>query len=344
MRRTLDKSGFTLVELLVVITIIGILIALLLPAVQAAREAARRAQCSNNLKQIGLAMLQHEEKNKFFPSNGWGWYWVGDPDRGFGKEQPGSWVFSILPYMDQQPLHDLGMTGQPDVWPPPAAKLTAAAQVAATPLSMMNCPSRRPATAFAMALWGGSGPPFQAYNAGPTQVLARTDYNVCSGDQPWGWTSYGPTSFTDAASWTASNSWATMSKGYSGISYLHSEVAISWVTDGLSNMYMVGEKYLDSDNYYNGNDWADNESMYAADDNDTARTTYFDGVIPDHTPMQDTSGYMDIVRFGSAHANSFNMCFCDGSVRSIGYTIDPLTHRYLGKRDDGNPIDAQKIP
>ena len=84
---------------------------------------------------------------------------------------------------------------------------------------------------------------------------------------------------------------------------------------------MVGEKYLNPDSYFNGSDWADNESMYAADDNDTDRTTYCPvplpaNYVPDHTPMQDTPGMPNIYTFGSAHADSCNMCMCDGSVRA----------------------------
>ena len=104
----LRRSGFTLVELLVVITIIGILVAMLLPAVNSAREAGRNAQCKNNLKQMGKACLAHEEAQGIFPTGGWGWCWVGDPDRGYGTQQPGGWIYNILPHTEMNALHDLG--------------------------------------------------------------------------------------------------------------------------------------------------------------------------------------------------------------------------------------------
>jgi len=336
--RDQSTAAFTLVELLVVITIIGILIALLLPAVQAAREAARRAQCSNNLKQAGLAMLQHEEMYKFLPSGGWGTLWVGDPDRGSGKEQPAGWIFAILPYIEQLDLYQLGSDGDPENWTP--TQLAGSTQRIQTPLSAMICPTRRTPVTFGTGWFGGS---VQFYGANPVNVCARGDYAACAGDIPEGQYWYGPPDLATAASWTRNNSWPNVAGTATGICYMRSEVTIAMVTDGVSNTYMLGEKYLVPDNYYNGNDAADNEPMYIGYDNDICRTTYYNGTTPTHTPMQDTSGYQDSNRFGSAHADSCNMCLCDGSVRAISYTIDPETHRRLGNREDGLPIDASKF-
>ncbi len=107
---TVARRGFTLVELLVVIAIIGILVALLLPAVQAAREAARRIQCTNNLKQMGLALANHEVANKEYPPGRLGCDNIriedcaGLPDR---LESDASGFMLILPYLEQQALHDI---------------------------------------------------------------------------------------------------------------------------------------------------------------------------------------------------------------------------------------------
>ena len=94
-------NGFTLVELLVVIAIIGILVALLLPAIQAAREAARRSACTNNLKNLGLAVLNHHDSKKHFPVN-MGMYLDTVPA---GTEQPAvGWIVNTLPELEEQAL------------------------------------------------------------------------------------------------------------------------------------------------------------------------------------------------------------------------------------------------
>src|SRR5271166_6218375 len=133
------RAAFTLVELLVVIAIIGILIGLLLPAINAAREAGRRMQCRNNLKQLGLASLNHVNQQGFYPTGGWGWDWVGDANRGFTKEQPGGWTYNILPYLEYSWLHDVGM-GSPSG---SAEQMAAALQQTQTPIPHYHCPTRR---------------------------------------------------------------------------------------------------------------------------------------------------------------------------------------------------------
>src|SRR3954453_11689787 len=99
-----ERRGFTLVELLVVIAIIGILVALLLPAIQAAREAARRASCSNNLKNVGLAVLNHCDTKKHFPVN----MGIGRdyPNEAPGEQPAVGWILNTLPQLEEQPLFD----------------------------------------------------------------------------------------------------------------------------------------------------------------------------------------------------------------------------------------------
>lgn len=346
--KTQKSTAFTLVELLVVITIIGILIALLLPAVQAAREAARRLQCQNNLKQLALAMLSFEEANGHFPSGGWGYGWVGDPDRGNGIEQPGPWIYSILLQLEQSALYQLGSDGNPDVWTD--VQLAGCAQTIQTPLSMMNCPSRRPAVVYPIGYtvapsYNGSGQ-HTPFGASPVNAVARGDYAACAGDE-WIAGGYwrGPSTLSEAATLTRNNTWLLqVSESPTGICYRRSAITLAQIADGLSNTYMLGEKYLDADAYTTGADGADNESMYAGFDNDNHRTTYYnpvDGLT--HTPIQDIPGYTAYDRFGSAHSIGLHMAFCDGSVRFINYTIDPLVHRYLGNREDGMVIDGKKF-
>jgi prepilin-type N-terminal cleavage/methylation domain-containing protein/prepilin-type processing-associated H-X9-DG protein len=338
-RRSLH--GFTLVELLVVITIIGILIALLLPAVQAAREAARRIQCSNNLKQLGLAMHNHHQAHGFFAGGGWGWNWVGDPDRGTGKGQPGGWGYTLLPYLEQDALYQLGRDGKPDEQT--VSQLAGGTQLVETPLAMYQCPSRRRAVAFAYE-WNSTGK-FQAYGANATAKVARMDYAACAGDQYQPWVIPGPSTLAEGIN--PSYAWPDMAGTSSttapatGIAYLRSEICVADIRDGTSNTYMIGEKYLNPDSYYNGKDPADNESMYGGYNNDNHRVAHYSPA--NNTawyPMRDQAGLMNEHTFGSAHAGAMNMTFCDGSVRTISYSIDRETHRRLGNRRDGLPVDA----
>jgi prepilin-type N-terminal cleavage/methylation domain-containing protein/prepilin-type processing-associated H-X9-DG protein len=311
-RTALQRSAFTLVELLVVIAIIGILTSLLLPAVQAAREAGRRMQCANHLKQWGLAAHMHADAHKCFPSAGWGSRWAGEPNRGFGRKQPGSWLYSCLPYVEENALHQLG-AGQASPNPTRPKLLT-------TPIALFYCPSRRDVKLYP------SGYGYHNSDSVSPSLLAHTDYAANSGtylpDAGWG-----PASYAEAETYPF-----LIGDGVSGRG---SEIVLAQVRDGLSHTYFCGEKYINGDHYTDGADGGDDQSAYCGFDADTIRLTAY-------APLSDylSLGATAMESFGSAHPGGFQMAFCDGSVRTIDYEIDLTTHQHLSQRDDGKVLTS----
>lgn len=307
-----------------VIAIIGLLVALLLPAVQAARESARRTQCMNNLQQMALASLNHVNMQGFFPSGGWPGPWVGEADRGFGLKQPGGWIYNILPFVEQGALHQLGAgaTGQ--------ARLAALNQRDATPLPVFNCPTRRPCIPF-------PNRNLSNHNGNWSPIHGRADYAACCGDSPGveldpAWVM----SFADADD--PNRHWAPFSQ-YTGISYCFSTVTMAEVIDGSSNTYMFGERYIQPEHYDDGAAHSDDWSMYRSAQDDQVRSTYYSAMFS-WTPLQDRPGLAIDTRFGSAHVNSCYFALCDGSVRAISYSINGETNRRLGNRKDALPVDG----
>ena len=142
-----------------------------------------------------------------------------------------------------------------------------------------------------------------------------------------------------------------------GIFYVRSMTKIADITDGTANTYLVGERYINPDGYETGTEPYDDQGWDTGYDWDTVRWSYsgpdppqppgtkatYTGSNQYFFPMQDAEGNSWGNNFGSAHAASFNMAFCDGSVHAVNYSIDAETHRRLGNRADGLPVDAKKF-
>ena len=351
---TRPRNGFTLLELLIVVAIVGVLMALLLPAVQAAREAARQVHCKNNLKQISLAALNHVDSQGHFPTGGWGWYWVGDPDRGFGKDQPGGWIYNILPYCEQSPgLHDLAADGDPHLLT--RVQRVGSAQIVQSPLDIVNCPSRRTNRIFPLRTneWGNLG----FYNSITPDAAGRSDYAANAGhvycEWPYSVLGRGPSSYQEASLWTTNRAWGSEQprllaatsaqiETLSGISYERSTVRVSQVADGLSKTYLIAERYIPENEYESGTSLGDNETWCTGFNNDNYRKTgrMEGGEIQECAPIPDWSSEMDDMngRFGAAHPAGWNASFCDGSVHTFLYDIDWRIHGDLGNRMDGRAV------
>jgi prepilin-type N-terminal cleavage/methylation domain-containing protein len=330
-------SGFTLVELLVVIAIIGILIALLLPAVQAAREAARRNQCQNHLKQLSLGILNYESANKELPSGGWGWHWMGDPDAGTGEDQPGSWVYQIVDYMEESNLRTIAKGL------PLAQKKTELMKLSQTPINLMNCPSRRRSTVYPYFYKA------DVYrNMTRPDAVVRGDYGACMSGQVAPTDGFGePLTLEDGRLNCRSSTCFDWDKAeraklkklpdgkleyLDGVVVYHRTISLRRISDGLSKTYMLGEKALPIPRYEDGKASYDDQSYYIGFDQDVNLSAF-------NVPIQDPPIDISVVfRFGSAHPAVLHMSFCDGSVHPISYDIEKDVHRSLGSRDRGETV------
>lgn len=318
----LRRCAFTLVELLVVIAIIGILMAMTMPAIQSARESGRRTQCRNNVRNQALAALQHVSQQKFYPTGGWGYQWVGDADRGFSRRQPGGWQYNILPYMEEQALHDLGK-GKSD-----ADKKIAHGLRVSTPIPLFYCPTRRRPESFP------SG--YTAHNSNKPGQVARSDYAANGGSKAYTGSNTGP----PATSLNADD--ATIDSGCNAVAlsqtspiYCRSELKPAAVRDGNSKTYLLGERHIRFDKYLGDTPSDDDQAWGVGYDQDVVRVTA-------QPPAQDTDGATLIV-FGSAHTAAFNMAMADGSVKSVPYEIDKAVHQSLGDRADGGPNNLSAL-
>lgn len=324
-------KGFTLVELLVVIAIIAMLVSLLLPAVQSAREAARLNSCKNNLKQLALGCLTHEGAIGHLPTGGWGNDWVGDADRGFGNEQPGGWIYNILPFMEEGTLHGLAKDGAPDTHS--TQQLEGARQVLLSPLPIINCPSRRTEGLFTA---GGTANAHNAANLTGGGLVGRGDYAASVG-HGGGFDHGGPPSikivdlgFYD---WETTKLGGMENGRLTGVSFQRSEVGFQHIVDGSSKTYLCGERYLNPEHYLTGMASGDNETWCTGANNDNFRSAA--GV-----PRRDRVGVSDSRSFGSAHTAAWQVAWCDGHVSAESYAIDPRVHQCNANRDDAGEACA----
>jgi prepilin-type N-terminal cleavage/methylation domain-containing protein/prepilin-type processing-associated H-X9-DG protein len=317
------RTGFTLVELLVVIAIIGVLVALLLPAVQSAREAARRTQCANNLKQIGLAMTNYHDLNKWFPP---GSVWVNDTATDVRNK--GNFLVRILPYIEQQTLYqcfDFNLaTNDQRLTSSSTSELLRGQMVPS-----YNCPSdtvRRTGTAPNFVM-----PASYHTNFGPSSAISNNPNSSCP---------LYPT-FQKYNRAPGNNTGVNSPAGpFSRAEWYQSKMADC--LDGLSNTIYVGEVRGEcSAHRAAGWSWSSGWGHWTQVpiNFDTCRTQAV-AQAEGKDSCYANNNWNAAEGFKSLHPGGCQFVFGDGSVRYLQQNIDMVTYNYLGDKADKKAVSA----
>jgi prepilin-type N-terminal cleavage/methylation domain-containing protein/prepilin-type processing-associated H-X9-DG protein len=319
--------GFTLIELLVVIAIIAVLIALLLPAVQSAREAARRAQCTNNLKQLGLAALNYESSASCLPGNSYTGTLFNPPAYSSHYPESFSAFVRMLPFFEQSPMYNATNFS---LNAGAAANLT----IGGVQVNSLVCPSDLQNNSMPL-------PASQSQTTTPPGWSFYNIYPLPPGTWTQAFSSYGGNAGTFTFGFSNLMSGTVLSQ-FNGTVYNDSSTKIAAITDGTSNTFLFTERAK-------GHLWT-NDPYYCQSDAQWNVGRYFDTLTSTLYPMNLGFGngagplgfngynYYSTLCSGSYHPGGANFGFCDGSVRFLKNSISCWTYNTGNNDGDGDTL------